>query len=54
MSHYCPEHKRYEAKREPSGLCGRCWSLWFLKNPEAKEVLQRKYREAEEIKQALD
>lgn len=49
MSHYCGEHPRYEAKREPSGLCGRCWQLWFYKNPEAKEVLQREYREAEDL-----
>lgn len=48
--HWCGEHPRYEAKREPAGLCGRCWSLFFIKNPEAKEVLQREYREAEGLK----
>ena len=49
MSHYCGEHPRYEAKREPSGLCGRCWQLYFYKHPEAKEVIQREYREAEDL-----
>jgi hypothetical protein len=50
MSHYCGEHPRYEAKREPKGICPRCWSLYFYRHPEAKEVLQREYREAEELK----
>lgn len=50
MSHFCKEHPRYEAKREPSGLCGACWRLYFYKNPEAKEGLMRVYREAEGLK----
>jgi hypothetical protein len=47
---WCKTHPRYSAKREPFGLCKRCWSLYFYKNPEAKEVLQRTYREAEALK----
>lgn len=46
---WCPEHKTYSAKREPSGLCGRCWQLFFYKNPEHIEVLKRTYQEAETI-----
>lgn len=49
MSHYCKEHPAYSAKREPSGLCARCWQLWFYKNPESKEGLMRVYREAAEV-----
>lgn len=49
MSHYCGEHPRYEAKREPQSSCRLCWQLYFYKNPEAKEVLQREYREAEDL-----
>ena len=49
MSHYCKEHPRYEAKREPSGLCGKCWALYFYKNPESKEGLMRVYREAKDL-----
>jgi len=36
MSHFCKDHPRYEAKREPKALCGDCYRLWFLKNPELK------------------
>lgn len=54
MSHYCQDHPRYEAKREPSGLCGACWRLYFYKNPEAKEVLKRTYQEAAELGKPLD
>ena len=46
MSHFCRSHPRYEAKREPNSICGACWQLYFYKNPEAKEVLKRTYREA--------
>ena len=49
MSHYCGEHPRYEGKREPSGSCRLCWKLYMYANPEAKEVLQREYREAEDL-----
>jgi len=34
MSDYCPTHKRYSAKRQPKSICGQCWKLYFLKNPE--------------------
>ena len=51
MSHYCKDHPKYEAKREPSDeSCHRCWQLYNYAHPEAKEVLQREYREAEELK----
>ena len=43
MSHYCQTHPRYEAKREPNSLCGECWRLWFLKNPEPRS--ERRDRE---------
>lgn len=36
MSHWCKLHPRYEAKREPNSVCGDCWHLWHLKNPELK------------------
>ena len=49
MSHFCKEHPKYEAKREPSGLCGKCWALYFYKNPESKEGLMRVYREAKDL-----
>ena len=49
VSHYCKEHPKYEAKREPSGLCGKCWALYFYKNPESKEGLMRVYREAKDL-----
>jgi len=45
MSHYCQDHPAYAAKREPSGLCGRCWQLYFYKNPEADPVLRRDYQD---------
>lgn len=35
--HWCEEHPRYEAKREPNSLCGRCYELWYLRCPERKE-----------------
>lgn len=49
MGHWCAEHPRYEAKREPSGLCKMCWQLYKYAHPEAIEVLHRVYREAAEI-----
>ncbi len=33
---WCNQHPRYSAKRQPNSICGRCWSLWFLRNPEDK------------------
>lgn len=34
MSHWCKRHPRYEAKRTPKAICGDCWALFLLKNPE--------------------
>ena len=53
MSHYCGEHPRYEAKREPQSSCRLCWKLYLYKNPEAKADLQRTYQEAEALKADL-
>lgn len=36
MSDWCKHHPKYEAKRKPGSVCGRCWELWFLRNPELK------------------
>jgi hypothetical protein len=36
MSHFCTVHPRYEAKRAPNSICGKCWQLFFYKNPELK------------------
>lgn len=36
MSDYCKAHPRYSAKRPPNSLCGRCFELYFLRNPELK------------------
>lgn len=36
MSHYCQQHPRYEAKRKPGSVCGRCWQLYFFSHPEEK------------------
>ena len=49
MSHWCGSHPRYEAKREPGSLCGHCWRLWFLKNPELKSDTVRVYEEGKTL-----
>lgn len=36
MSDWCASHPKYEAKRRPGSLCGRCWQLYFLGHPEEK------------------
>jgi hypothetical protein len=36
MSHWCVDHPKYEAKREPNAACGRCYELWRLCNPERR------------------
>lgn len=36
MSHWCTQHPKYEAKRQPNSLCGRCWQLYFFSHPEEK------------------
>jgi hypothetical protein len=43
MSHFCTVHPRYEAKREPNSLCGKCWLLFFYKNPEQKREFRDTY-----------
>lgn len=53
MSHWCATHPRYSAKRQPNSLCGDCWKLWFLRNPEEKERLTDTYREAEALRADL-
>ncbi len=40
MSDWCKEHPRYSAKRMPNSICGECWKLYFIRNPEDKERLQ--------------
>lgn len=44
MSDYCPQHPRYSAKRAPNSLCGNCFRLWFLRNPELKHDGERMIR----------
>lgn len=34
MSDWCVTHTAYSAKRPPTSVCARCWTLFFLKNPE--------------------
>lgn len=48
---WCQQHPRYEAKRKPNSLCGRCWSLFFLKNPEEKEAVKDTYVELSKMKE---
>lgn len=50
MSDYCKEHPRYSAKREPNSICGTCWRLWGLRNPELKHDGDRIRAEAMEAK----
>lgn len=51
MGHYCKEHPRYEAKRKPGSICGRCWELYFLRNPEEKRVAIESYAELEKMRE---
>ena len=53
MSHWCNQHPRYAAKRTPGSLCGECWRLYFLKNPEEKGRLKETYQEAERLREAM-
>ncbi|MDH5667851.1 MAG: hypothetical protein OEY86_07570 [Nitrospira sp.] len=53
MSDWCKEHPRYSAKRTPNSVCGRCWVLYFIKNPEEKDRLRETYREAEGLREAI-
>ena len=34
MADWCKTHPTYSAKRPPKSLCGKCFELYFLKNPE--------------------
>lgn len=45
---WCSEHPRYEAKRKPNSLCGRCWELYFIKNPEDRHPVEER-RTQEEV-----
>lgn len=45
MADWCGEHPRYSAKRKPNSLCGKCWALWFIRNPEFKVEMQETYGE---------
>ena len=54
MSGWCPTHKKYSGKREPSSLCRLCWSLYLYANPEAKPPLQETYREAEALRAEME
>lgn len=49
MSHWCATHPRYSAKRKPNSVCGECWKLYFLKNPEAKQIAHESYVELEKL-----
>lgn len=51
MMHWCKEHPRYEAKRRPGSLCGKCWQLWFMRNPEQKVVAQESYVELSKMRE---
>lgn len=53
MSHWCKQHPRYAAKRTPGSVCGDCWALFFLKNPEEKDRLKETYQEAERLREAM-
>lgn len=41
MSDWCQSHPTYSAKRPPNSLCGRCFQLYFLRNPELKHDGER-------------
>lgn len=50
MSHYCKSHPRFEGKSIPKSICGDCWHLYFIRNPEDKERLQGTYADAEKLR----
>ena len=51
MSHWCEQHPKYSAKRKPGSLCGKCWALFFLKNPEEKQEVLDTYEELATMKE---
>lgn len=52
MSEWCASHPRYQAKREPGSICGRCWQLFFLRCPEIKYDYRRIRQEQGEARAA--
>lgn len=50
MMAWCKTHPRCSAKRMPNSLCGRCFQLYFLKNPEEKTVVLETYEELSKMK----
>lgn len=48
MMDWCASHPKYEAKRKPNSLCGRCWALYFIKNPEDRNPVEER-RGQEEV-----
>jgi hypothetical protein len=53
MSNWCAVHPRYEAKRKPGSICGECWRLYFLKNPEEKPRYQETYQDSDKLRAHL-
>ena len=53
MSNWCAVHPRYEAKRKPGSICGECWKLYFLKNPEEKPRYQETYQDSDKLRAHL-
>lgn len=51
MMYWCKEHPRYSAKRKPGSLCGRCWALWFLRNPEERTIVQESYEDLSKMRE---
>ena len=37
---YCPQHKRYKAKKKPQTGCIECWTEWCEQHPD--ETIQAK------------
>jgi hypothetical protein len=54
MSNWCQSHPTYSAKREPNSLCGKCWSLFNLKNPERRGPEQDERKAVKGIGQVHD
>lgn len=51
MGDWCQSHPRYSAKRRPGSTCGRCWQLFFRKNPEEKTDVRESYDELAKMKE---
>lgn len=50
MSDWCKAHPRYSAKRMPKSLCGKCWSLYFIKNPEERCIIRQAVADMEAMR----